>query len=138
MFDKYFVYVAVNGINKPIPNKFISLSSYVSTPHQIQDLDSYQDSNGVLHRNALEHTRSKLEWNTPPMTERELKQLQDLLESGIITKKERKLMLSHYCFDTHSYEGGTFYMPDITFTPLLIMPSGEVLLDKVRLAFIEY
>lgn len=138
MFDKYFVYVIVDGIKKPIPNKFISLTSYVSTPHQRQDLDSYQDSNGVLHRNALTHTRSKLEWNTPPMTERELKQLQNLLESGIINKNERKIIIRHYCFDTHEYEDGTFYMPDITFTPLLIKPNGEVLLDKVRLAFIEY
>lgn len=138
MFDKYFVYINVNGINKPIPNKYISLTSYVSTPHQIQDLDSYQDSNGVLHRNALTHTRSKLEWNTPPMTERDLKKLQDLLNSGIIIAKERKVKLLYYCFDTHTYESGEFYMPDITFTPLQIQSNGEVLLDKVRLAFIEY
>lgn len=124
-----------------MPNKYISLQSYVSTPHQIQDLDSYQDSNGVLHRNALTHTRSKLEWNTPPMTERELKGLQDLLNSGIIVAKERKIKLRHYCFDTHTYEDGTFYMPDISFTPLALRRNGEtveVLMDKVRLAFIEY
>lgn len=138
MFNTYFVYVMVNGVQKPIPNKFISLTSYVSTPHQRQDLDSYQDNLGKLHRNTLDHTRSKLEWNTPPLVERELKQLQDLLESAIINSKERKLDIKHYCFDTHTYEQGTFYMPDMTFTPLLIKPNGEVLMDKVRLAFIEY
>lgn len=121
-----------------IPNKFISLQSYVSTPHQRQDLDSYQDNQGRLHRNTLTHTRSKLEWNTPPMTERELKQLQDLLERGIINPNERKIVINHYCFDTHDYEDGTFYIPDITFTPLMITRNGEMLLDKVRLAFIEY
>lgn len=138
MFNKYFVYVIVNGVQKPIPNKYISLTSYVSTPNQRQDLDSYQDSQGFLHRNTLNHKRSKLEWNTPPMVERELKALQDLLESGIINANERKLKIVHYCFDTHTYETGTFYMPDITFTPLLIRPNGEMVLDKVRLAFIEY
>ena len=140
MFDTYFVKVinASTGVATPIPNKYISLASYVSTPHQRQDLDSFQDNEGKLHRNTLEHTRSKLEWNTPPLTERELKELQDIINSGIINAKERKAKIIHYCFDTHQYEQGEFYIPDITFTPLRIYPNGEVLLDKVRLAFIEY
>ena len=139
MFDTYFVKVirASDNTAVPIPNKYISLTSYVSTPNQRQDLDSYQDNLGKLHRNTLEHTRSKLEWNTPPLFERELLSLQNILNSGIINAKERKLKIIHYCFDTHTYEQGEFYMPDITFTPLLIR-NGEVLMDKVRLAFIEY
>ena len=140
MFDKYFVKVinSSNGAEMPIPNKFISLASYVSTPHQRQDLDSFQDNEGKLHRNTLEHTRSKLEWNTPPLREAELIELQNIINSGIINEKERKAKIIHYCFDTHTYEQGEFYTPDITFTPMRIMPNGEVLLDKVRLAFIEY
>lgn len=139
MFDKYFVKIInKSGEEVPIPNKYISLASYVSTPHQRQDLDSYQDNLGHLHRNTLTHTRSKLEWNTPPMVERELMDLQNIIESGIINDKERKAKIIHYCFDTHTYEQGEFYVPDITFTPLVIRPNGEVLLDKVRLAFIEY
>ena len=139
MFDTYFVKVIRVSDNTavPIPNKYISLTSYVSTPNQRQDLDSYQDNLGKLHRNTLDHTRSKLEWNTPPLFERELLSLQNILNSGIINSKERKLKIIHYCFDTHTYEQGEFYMPDITFTPLLIR-NGEVLMDKVRLAFIEY
>ena len=139
MFDTYFVKVirASDNTAVPIPNKYISLTSYVSTPNQRQDLDSYQDNWGKLHRNTLDHTRSKLEWNTPPLFERELLSLQNILNSGIINSKERKLKIIHYCFDTHTYEQGEFYMPDITFTPLLIR-NGEVLMDKVRLAFIEY
>lgn len=139
MFDTYFVKVirASDNTAVPIPNKYISLTSYVSTPNQRQDLDSYQDNLGKLHRNTLDHTRSKLEWNTPPLFEKELLSLQNILNSGIINAKERKLKIIHYCFDTHTYERGEFYMPDITFTPLLIR-NGEVLMDKVRLAFIEY
>ena len=139
MFDTYFVKVirASDNTAVPIPNKYISLTSYVSTPNQRQDLDSYQDNLGKLHRNTLDHTRAKLERNTPPLFERELFSLQNILNSGIINSKERKLKIIHYCFDTHTYEQGEFYMPDITFTPLLIR-NGEVLMDKVRLAFIEY
>ena len=140
MFDKCFVKIinASTGAVTPIPNKYISLASYVSTPHQRQDLDSFQDNEGRLHRNTLTHTRSKLEWNTPPLYERDLIKLQDILNSGIINGMERKTKIIHYCIDTHTYEQGEFYIPDITFTPLRIMPNGELLLDKVRLAFIEY
>ena len=139
MFDTSSVKVirASDNMAVHIQNKYISLTSYVSTPNQRQDLDSYQDNWGKLHRNTLDHTRSKLEWNTPPLFERELLSLQNILNSGIINSKERKLKIIHYCFDTHTYEQGEFYMPDITFTPLLIR-NGEVLMDKVRLAFIEY
>ena len=72
MFDTYFVKVirASDNTAVPIPNKYISLTSYVSTPNQRQDLDSYQDNLGKLHRNTLDHTRSKLEWNTPPLFEK--------------------------------------------------------------------
>ena len=92
MFDKYFVKIinASTGVEMPIPNKYISLASYVSTPHQRQDLDSFQDDEGRLHRNTLTHTRSKLEWNTPPLYEKDLIKLQDILNSGIINEKERK------------------------------------------------
>ena len=140
MFNKYFVKVvrANDGVSVPIPNRFISLQSYVSTPHQRQDLDSYQDNLGRLHRNTLQHTRSKLEWNTPPLLEKDILYLQNILNSGIINERERKAKIIHYCFDTHTYEQGEFYIPDITFTPMRIMPNGSVLLNKVRLAFIEY
>ena len=98
MFDTYFVKVirASDNTAVPIPNKYISLTSYVSTPNQRQDLDSYQDNLGKLHRNTLDHTRSKLEWNTPPLFERELLSLQNILNSGIINSKERKLKIIHY------------------------------------------
>lgn len=140
MFNQYFVKIirASDGVQVPIPNKFISLTSYVSTPHQRQDLDSYQDTTGRLHRNTLTHTRSKLEWNTPPLLEKDMIVLQNILESGIINQNERKSKIIHYCFDTHTYEQGEFYTPDITFTPMRILPNGMVLLSKVRLAFIEY
>lgn len=140
MFNQYFVKVirASDGVQVPIPNKYISLQSYISTPHQRQDLDSYQDNLGRLHRNTLTHTRSKLEWNTPILREKEIQNLQNILNSGIINSNERKIKIIHYCFDTHTYEQGEFYMPDMTFTPMRILPNGEVLINKVRLAFIEY
>ena len=122
MFDKYFVKIikASTGEEKPIPNKYISLTSYVSTPHQRQDLDSFQDNEGRLHRNTLTHTRSKLEWNTPPLYERDLITLQNILNSGIINQKERKSKIIHYCFDTHTlFNLPQPDVPDTLYHPLL-------------------
>ena len=130
--------VKTNGDVESIPLKYISLQSYISTPHQRQDLDSYQDNNGVLHRNVVSHYRSKCEFNTPPLLEKDLLVLQNLLNSCIINAKERKGRIMFYCFDTHQYETMTCYIPDVTFTPLRITDSGEVIMDKVRFAFIEY
>jgi len=137
-FGGYFVSVKTGNTYVQIPNKYISLQSYISTPHQRQDLDSYQDNNGVLHRNVVSHYRSKCEFSTPPLLESEIADLQTIINNGIINQKERKIIIKHYCFDTHAYEDMTAYIPDITFTPLMVMQSGQVLMDKVRIAFIEY
>lgn len=137
-FAGYFISIKTGNSYVTIPNKYISMQSYISTPHQRQDLNSYQDNNGVLHRNVVTRYRSKCEFNTPPLLEKELKVLQDIINNGIINAKERKIQLRHYCFDTHNYEEMRAYIPDIEFKPLRIMPNGEVLMDKVRFAFIDY
>lgn len=135
---KGFIAVKIGNAYTVIPNKYISIQSYVSTPHQRQDLDSFQDNEGHLHRNTLEHTRSKVEFNTPIMLEDDLATLDALISSAFTVPKERKLTIRFYCFDTHSYDEAVCYIPDITYTPLLIRADGKVLMDKVRLAFIEY
>lgn len=140
MFDKYFLKIvrASDAQIIPVPNKFITYKSYSTTPHQRLDSNSYRDANGVLHRTVLGHAPSKCEFEVPPMVEAELKELQDLLDSAIVDTAERRGKIIHYCFDTHQYEEMTCYIPDITFAPAIIKKNGQVLLDKTRIAFIEY
>lgn len=52
--------------NYVIPMTFIKADSY-KISHKIQDLDSYRDANGLLHRNALSHVPDKLEFECVPM-----------------------------------------------------------------------
>ena len=54
----------INGTE--LPGQYIQ--DYSSTPNQAQDKDSYQDLTGELHREILPHTRSKIEFKTPPMS----------------------------------------------------------------------
>ena len=124
-----------------VPNKYISARSYECTPHQRQELDSYRDATGKLHRNTLSHTVTKVEFNTPPMLEADLREFQNLLNMAQINSLERKGVFIFYCFDTGEYEQATCYIPDITFTPLkrlTINGSVKVVMDKTRVAFIEY
>ena len=51
--------------NTTLPYNYMSHGSYQSTPNQRMDLDSYRDGNGILHRTALPHTATKIEWETP-------------------------------------------------------------------------
>ena len=49
-----------------IPFKYMKADSYTAY-RSIQDLDSYRDANGQLHRTALSHVPNKVEFETPPM-----------------------------------------------------------------------
>ena len=53
----------ING--EIFPNCLIALESYDCTPDQIMDLDPYRDGMGELHRNALPHTATSIEFSTP-------------------------------------------------------------------------
>ena len=61
-----------------IPHSYISAESY-SAYRNIQDLDSYRDGNGKLHRTALSHVPNKVEFETRNMLTN--KQFTDLMSN---------------------------------------------------------
>ncbi len=113
------------------PMDFIAHHSYDATPSQKQDEDSYQDSDGRLHRNILPHTRTKIEWNTPFMHLEEKKEMQSYFPN-------RETMTVEYWNDeTNSYETGEFYVPDIKF-PYYDADADGIRYNPIRVALIEY
>ncbi len=119
-------------INSTIfPNKYIQLDSYVSTPNQIMDVDSYRDADGVLHRNTLTHTASKIEFNTPCLN------LADKNKLKIYIPTRKKLTLEYWNDDANAYTTGTFYVPDITYD-IYHITSNDIIYKPIRIAFIEY
>lgn len=122
--------------NEIVPYDFIA--SFKSTPNQRTDMDDYTDANGELHRNVLSHTSTKAEWTTPPMSISKWESFMALLKRNYENEQERKAPVEYYDFENGNYKTGYFYIPDFTVEALLIRKNGDMLINSVRLAIIEY
>lgn len=125
----------MNGIT--IPHKYMKHDSYKVTVNT-QDLNSFQDANGYLHRNVLEHSQIKIEWNFPFATNLFLQELLSIFRSIWGDAKERKTECTVYVPEWDKYYTGTFYMPDFTFQVYNIESGREIRYREVRMALIEY
>lgn len=124
----------LNGII--IPHKYMAYDTYKVTVNT-QDLDSYQDANGYMHRDVLEHSQIKIEWNFPFATNIFLQELLGIFRSIWGESPERKTECTVYVPEWDKYYTGTFYMPDPTFQVYSIK-GGEITYRPVRFALIEY
>lgn len=124
----------MNGIT--IPHKYIRHDSYKVTVNT-QDLDTYQDANGVLHRTVLEHSQIKIEWNFPFATNLYLQELLSIFRSIWGNGPERKTECTVYVPEWDDYHTGTFYMPDISFQVYSTL-GNEIRYREVRFSLIEY
>ena len=112
------------------PNSLIAFGTFSITPNQRQDLDSYRDSTGYLHRNILPHKPSKIEFTTKVLHDADRVELESIL-------KNRDSYALEY-WDTE-YRTGTFYSPDIKYEIYDIdKVSGSIRYKPVRIAMIEY
>lgn len=113
---------------------YIKYSSYNVTKN-IQDLDSYRDADGVLHRNALSHAPIKVEFETR----------ENLTNSDMATffsnlgcnNVERKATVSAYVPEIDSYVTQDMYMSDPQFK-IKKIKNGVIYYESVRVAFIGY
>lgn len=114
------------------PNSLIQFESYKCTPNQIMDLDPYRDGDGVLHRNILPHTATKIEFNTPYLHSYTLDKVREFI------KKKDDVSVEYWSDDIGEYKTGIFYIPDIVFEQVNVNEAKGVILYKpIRLAFIE-
>ena len=98
-------------------NKYIKADSY-SVYRNIQDLDSYRDANGFLHRNVLSHVANKVEFETPAMINNvEFANLMKNIQRNYMSSlEERKALV-------------TLYIPEI---------DDYVILDDHEFDFMDY
>lgn len=123
--------------NYTIPHDYISAESY-SAYRNIQDLDSYRDGNGKLHRTALSHVPNKVEFDTRNMlTNAQFSDLMSNIRSNYTNINERKASVTMYVPETNSYVTQDMYMPDIQ--PQIYGIFNNVIhYMPIRLAFIGY
>lgn len=120
-----------------IPFKYMKAESYTAY-RSIQDLDSYRDANGVLHRTALTHVPNKVEFETPAMlTDVTFSELMSNIQANFINADERRASVTMYVPETNEYVTQDMYMPDIT-PKMYHADSKKIQYDSIRLAFIGY
>lgn len=104
-----------------------------------QDLDSYRDANGLLHRNALKNVLPKVEFETPAMlTNKQLSSIMDHLQDNYIGKKrEKKCNCTMYIPELDTYITHPCYVPDIT-PQIYQADDKQILYNPIRFAFISY
>lgn len=132
--------IASGGTKTEIPLEFIRYSTYKVTPDQMLDLDTgLRDITGVMHRNVVAHTATKVEFETPSMDNTKANTLVQLLMSHVRVARERDVYLEYYDTYTDSYKQGHFYIPDINFEIRNVdAPNNVINYNQVRIAFIEY
>ncbi len=83
--------------DREIPTKYIAESSYYATPFQRQDLDSYRDNTGELHRDVVGHKPSKVEFKTmDSLSEEDFNSIWSIFETQCTSWKELKANVEFY------------------------------------------
>ena len=117
--------------------RFINEKSYKATLN-IQDLDSYRDANGVLHRNALDHVPAKIEINTREgLNNFEWAEFMGNIRSNFTVAKERKAIVTAFIPELNDYITQEMYIPDPEVS-IDIIQLNIIKYQSIRLAFIGY
>lgn len=120
------------------PHKYIQISTYQTTPSQRQDLDSYQDSKGNLHRTVVPHDRSKIVFKTMDNLKlAEKQEIQAFFNGAMANARERKITLTYWNDEDNMYKTGSFYIPDVTY-PIKRIMGNDIVYDSVEYHLIEY
>lgn len=120
-----------------IPHNWIKADTY-SVLRSGQDLDSYRDSNGKLHREALEHFLGKVEFETPPLkTNTEVAEFMKKIRDQYTSKTEKKANVTFFVPELDDYIEQEMYIPDIPFK-IYYADKVEIKYNSFRLAFIAY
>ena len=133
-FERYLM----KAFETTFPHKYIQISTYQTTPSQRQDLDSYQDSKGNLHRTVVPHDRSKIVFKTiDNLKLAEKQEIQAFFNGAMTNARERKVTLAYWNDEDTMYKTGSFYIPDVTY-PIKRIMGNDIVYGSVEYHLIEY
>lgn len=133
-FNGYLIKLINGGSSYTIPLTYMKLETYKVAPNQRQDLDSYRDADGYLHRNVLAHTATKIEFETPYLLRNQMRSLIQGIRGELTDSASRTCTVEYYDDETDTYKTGTFYMPGTVEYNLY----NKDIYAPSRIAFIEY
>ncbi len=119
--------------------KYIDYGKYNATMN-VQDLDSYRDANGILHRNALEHIPLKVEFETREnLTNEDMEAFYGSIRSNFTDATQRIVSVTAYVPELNDYVTQDCYMPDPQFKIKRIdYNTNTIYYESIRFAFIGY
>ena len=128
-FNGYYIKVG----SYKIPLDYMKEDSYKQSTN-VQDLDSYRDGDGKMHRNVLPHVVHKAEFETPYLTNAQMRTLWDNIIANMTNTLNQDLTIEMYVEKTGTYHTGEFYMPGTIEIPRM----NKEMHSPMRIAFIEY
>lgn len=103
----------------------------------VQDLDSYRDANGVLHREALSHVPIKCEFETIPLDNEQYGQIMDMIRRNYINELERKVPITAFILEYNGYVTQDAYMAEPQ-PQIQTITGNKIQYAPLRIAFIGY
>ena len=120
-----------------IPLNMIAYDTY-KVLMSTQDLDSFRDADGELHRTVLLHKLCKVEFETKNMlTNTQFATLMSNISANYIDANEKKVSAMFYVPEIDDYVTAYMYIPDIT-PQINTVINNVIKYDQIRLAFIGY
>ena len=121
-----------------VSGKNIISAEGISITRNVQDVDSYRDANGKLHREALTHAPIKVEFSTKNMmTDAQMQEFLGNIRRNYINAAERKVIATVYVPELGEYKTCQMYMS--TPTPEIYgILKGIIYYKSMRVSFIEY
>lgn len=116
----------------------IKAETYEVIPNARQDLDSYRDADGVLHRNALSHTATQVNFTIRAHTLAEHKAMMSAITSNYTNDNERSAECSYYDTEYCKYKTGKFYLDSNFGTSIYSIAEGLPMFAEKQISFVEY
>ena len=132
-FNGYLIQI---GIHNVALEEYIEYKTY-KVSRKVQDLDSYRDANGILHRNVLDHESYVIEFKLRPLNNLQYERFMSMIRENYISSKERRLSLTFFLPELNDYITTDVYMPDPE-TPIKRIEGPLVFYDGITVKFIGY
>ena len=135
-FNGYLIKLGGSG-GTELPMKYMKPESYVAEPNQRMESEAGRDVTGTLHRTTVEHTATKIEFETPYLTNDQVASLNSMLRSAMSNVHRKDITIYYYDMETNSYRSASCYIPDIKYT-IYRVDGNTIIYKPIRYAFIEY
>lgn len=125
--------------NYPIPMAWMKLDSYKVIKY-VQDVDSYRDANGILHRTALSATVGKVEFETKNMmTDKEFASLMGNIQAQLVSEltNQKAYLASIYIPEDDAYITQYVYLGDVQ-PQIYRGTTSKLYYNSTRLSFTGY